>query len=333
MVELTTKTARRGALAAGAGLMVTGVVRSTARAAEGASAKPAAPSAGRWPGLGVMKGTARGYVTTPMGQVHYIAQSPAGGGGRPLVLLHQSPWFSIQFAKALPLFAARGFAAVAPDRPGFGLSDVPDTPPTVDDYADNLADTLDALSIDQAAVVGHHTGAGVAAALASRHPGKVSRLVLDGVPFYSAEERAGRLARPHWDRWLEHDGAHLKARFDARADRKGRQLRAVGMDTDQETAWLEGVQWSVMCLFLAGETEWYGHNAAFSYDMTEALRGIAAPTLIVSYTEDTLYEMNKRAQELRPDFDMITFEGGHAQMPYDEPQHWVDAVAPFLEAG
>jgi pimeloyl-ACP methyl ester carboxylesterase len=329
MIDLTTKTARRRALAAGAGLMVTGIAGPTAQAAE-----PTGPhTAGLWPGLGVMKGTSRGYVTTPMGQVHYISQSPADGGGRPLVLLHQSPWFSIQFAKVLPLLAARGFAAVAPDRPGFGMSDVPDTPPTVEDYADNLADTLDALGIEQAAVVGHHTGSGVAVALAHRHPGKVSRLVLDGVPFYTAEQRAQRLARPHWDRWLEPDGAHLKARFDARANSKGRQLRAAGVDTGQDRAWLAGVQWSVMSLFLAGETEWYGHNAAFSYDMTDALGAIAAPTLIVSYTEDALYEMNKRAHAARPDFEMITFEGGHAQMPFDEPEHWVDAVAPFLEAG
>ena len=329
MVEMTTKTARRRALTGGAGLLLTGVAGPAARAAESA----AAHNAGRWPGLGVMKGTSRGYVTTPMGHVHYIAQSPAGGGGRPLVLLHQTPWFSVQFARVLPLLAARGFDVVAPDRPGFGFSDAPDTPPTMDDYADNLANTFDALGIEQAVVVGHHTGAAVAAALAHRYPGKVSRLVLDGVPFYSAEERAERLARPHWDRWLEADGAHLKARFDARANRKGRQLRAAGQDTEQESEWLEGVQWSVLCLFMAGETEWYGHAAAFANDMTEALRAIAVPTLIVSHTEDTLYKHGKRTLALRPDFEEMTFEGGHAQVPYDEPQFWVDAITPFLEAG
>lgn len=263
-----------------------------------------------------MKGGERGYVKTGLGQVHYRRM----GNGAPVLLLHQTPWFSVEYAKVIPLLAAQGLAALAPDRPGYGMSDVPDFVPTIEQYADDLIPVLDALKIGKTHVVGHHTGASVAAAFVHRHPDRVTKLVLDGVPLYNAEERKQRLARPHWDRWLEPDGEHLAARFKMRAARKG----------DEVASGLEGVQWSVMSFFLAGETEWYGHQAAFSYDIEPALKTVKVPALIMSHTADVLHAQTKRAAGIVPGATFKEFPGGSSQSLFDEPGPWAEAVGKFL---
>lgn len=287
------------------------VAASGARAASEASGKSST-----WPGVGIMKGTSRGYVKTPLGQVHYQRM----GSGVPVLLLHQTPWFSVQFSKVIPLLAARGFNALAPDRPGYGMSDAPEFPPSIEQYADDLLPVLDALQIDRAIVVGHHTGSSVAAAFAQRHADRVSRLILDGIPLYTAEERESRLKRPHWDRWLEADGGHLADRFKMRAARRG----------DAATDGLEGLQWSLISFLLAGEKEWYGHQAAFSYDMEAALKAIRTPTLILSNSGDALHAQTKRAKQLLPNAKYHEFPGGSSQSIFDNPEPWVDVVARFV---
>lgn len=275
-----------------------------------------AATGGAWSGASVMRGGTRGYVSTPMSQVHYRVM----GEGTPILLLHQTPWFSVQFAHAVPELARIGFRALATDRPGYGLSDAPAAPPTIDDYADDLVPVLDALGMDRPIVLGHHTGASVAAAFAVRHADRTRALIMDGVPLYSEAERKERLARPHWDRWLEPDGKHIADRFAMRAGRKTK---------NGEIAGLAGVQWSVLSFFLAGDTEWYGHQAAFSYDMEVALKAIKRPTLLISHTDDVLHPSTMRAAALRPDFKLKEFVGGSSQSIFDDPGPWAATVAEF----
>ena len=270
-----------------------------------------------WPGMAVMKGGQRGYVDTPMGQVHYRMM----GTGEPVLLLHQTPWFSVQFATSIPHLAEMGMRVLAPDRPGYGMSDVPDAPPTIENYADNLVHVLDRLGIETIAVIGHHTGASVAAAFAHQHPDRVSRLILHGTPLYTKEEQAQRLARPHWDRWLEEDGGHLSNRFAMRAARL------------PEGPGFQGVQWSVLSFFMAGETEWYGHKAAFAYDMEKALKEISVPTYVMSHKGDALFRQTARVQELRPDFVYMEFDGGYSHVMYDDPGPWAEKIASFVLQG
>ncbi|MBT5239355.1 MAG: alpha/beta hydrolase [Rhodospirillaceae bacterium] len=273
-----------------------------------------AESVSVWPGIGIMKGTHRGYVDTPMGQVHYQER----GEGASVLLLHQTPWFSVEYSTVLPHIAAKGFRAIAPDRPGYGLSDVPDKPPTIEDYADNLIHVLDALGLTKVVVVGHNTGSSVAAAFAHRHPDRVSKVVLHSTPLYTADERQQRLARPHWDRWIEADGAHLADRFAGRV-----RLMPEGND-------LQGVQWSTLSFFLAGETEWYGHQAAFSYDMETAIKEISVPTFVMSYEGDALFSQTARVQTLRPDFTYREYPDGYAHLMFDNPQSWVEKFTDWL---
>jgi hypothetical protein len=79
----------------------------------------------RWVGNGLMRG-GKGYVSTPMGQVHY--RLVRASEGPVLVLLHQTPWSMNQYAEVQACLAAHGVSSLAIDTPGYGLSDPPPDP-------------------------------------------------------------------------------------------------------------------------------------------------------------------------------------------------------------
>lgn len=107
----------------------------------------------------------------------------ATGGGDPdmsrpaVVLIHGSgqgaPGWS-QFTRAL---GAAGYAALAPDLPGHGLSGGAPLA-TIENAADWLAAFLDAAGLESAHLVGHSQGSLVALETAARTPGRVRSLTI-----------------------------------------------------------------------------------------------------------------------------------------------------------
>lgn len=238
-----------------------------------------------------------------------------------MLLLHQTPWFSVQFGTVMPQLVAGGLRALAPDLPGYGYSPAPAGAPAFTAYADALLAVLDARGIGRAALVGHHTGAGLALALAQRHPTRVHCLVLHGVPLYSAEEREARLAAMPEPATLQADGSHL-----------ARQFVQVREKYTQGRGSLEGVQWSVLAAALAEDRRFQAYRALFAWDgALAALQAVTAPTLLLSSPDDGLHAATLRAQTLRPDFEYRQFAGGGSHLIYDDPQSWSAAVLPFLQ--
>lgn len=255
----------------------------------------------------------KGYVDTPVGQVHYVEQ----GKGPALVLLHQTAWSSIQFKNAIGLLAARGLRVIAVDTPGYGMSDGPASPPTIPDYAELLRHVFDGLGLKSASIAGHHTGVSIAVAFATKYPERIDKLMLHGVPLYTDEERAERLARPHYDQTPQADGSHLSKRYQ------------MGLKASAGAS-LEAVNWSTILLFWAGPLEWYGHHAAFSYDTAPDLMKIKAPTLIMSNTGDSLHMVAERVKQMRPDFSFAVMQGGTYHVIFDEAPAWSKIVADYM---
>jgi epoxide hydrolase 4 len=113
-------------------------------------------------------------------RLHY---AECGTGDDLVILLHGFPecWYS--WRHQLPVLG-RHYHVVAPDMRGFNLSDKPDR---VHDYRIEflVADIVGLIRYfgkSQAAIVAHDWGAGVAWALAHRHPELVSKLVAMQVP-------------------------------------------------------------------------------------------------------------------------------------------------------
>ena len=189
------------------GLFATSVVTSTAFAAAGdasragasagaspsssSGAEPAVAVQGGFPGIHVMPGMP-GYAQTRLGYLHYWSL----GEGPAVLLLHGGPMFAVQYAKVMPLLAQAGFRAIAADLPGYGLSQLPDHPPSGEEYADALGQLLDQLRVKRANVVGMLTGGVVSLAFATHQSARTRCLVLQNTPLYSEEELAAQLAAP-----------------------------------------------------------------------------------------------------------------------------------------
>jgi pimeloyl-ACP methyl ester carboxylesterase len=121
-----------------------------------------------------------GYAQIGGVRLHYAER---GSGGRLVILLHGFPecWYS--WRHQLMALGER-YTVVAPDMRGYNLSD---KPARVEDYKINLL-VDDVLGLvrhfghEQAAIVGHDWGAGVAWAVAQMHPEYVWKLVAMQVP-------------------------------------------------------------------------------------------------------------------------------------------------------
>lgn len=101
------------------------------------------------------------------------------GKGRPVVFLH-GLGASARYWDALRQ-ATSGFRGIAPDLLGFGRSPAPeDNAYDVDAHLSGLNEHVP----DESVIVAHSTGAVLAAAFARRHPGRVSRMLLLGLPAY-----------------------------------------------------------------------------------------------------------------------------------------------------
>jgi len=256
----------------------------------------------------------KAYTDVATGQLHYRI----GGEGKSLLLLHQDPQSSLQYSHTFDRFVGAGFQVIAPDVPGYGMSDAPESPLTISEYAGIFRQLLDNLEIEHAVVVGHHTGASMACQLAFEVPDRVSRLVLHGLPWYTQDEREERLARPHMDFSAKQDGSHFSELWEL-----------IGL-MSRGTSKLESSHMAAFHTLWAGGKHWFAHHAAFSYDITDAVKSILMPTLVVSNTGDILHFIAERLTELRPDFEYAELADGTSYIIRDEPDLWVDAILDFV---
>jgi pimeloyl-ACP methyl ester carboxylesterase len=141
-------------------------------------------------------------------------------GGPAVVLLHGWPDSSRVWRNQVPVLAEAGLRVVAPDLRGFGESDRPEGTKAyrAKSLCGDVVAVLDALGIEQAAVVGHDWGAALSWLLASAFaPDRVERLAVLSAGHPEALRNAGpRQRQLSWyvllfqfegvaERWLSMD--------------------------------------------------------------------------------------------------------------------------------
>ncbi len=234
----------------------------------------------------------RAYAQAHTGQVHYY---DAGGDGSPLLLLHQSPTSSIDFAAMFPHLEQGGIRVIAMDTPSMGMSDAPDWPPTIEDFADAALAVMDHAGVLKTDVFGFHTGVQVGLAAAVKHPERFGKLALYGSPLMSESE-----LQDWWQRVVPHErdsgayipqsgGDHLAALF--------KRLEGV--------FGLEAAQSMVLSRLMAGPYLWYGHNAALSHDMAPALRACTHPILLITHPGEMLDAMTRASHAAKPEATLV----------------------------
>lgn len=133
-------------------------------------------------------------VREPDGRVARVHYRRAGSGP-PLLMVHQSPRSSAEYAPLMMRWAA-DFTCIAPDTRGFGQSDPLSSPepasprPECDDYAAATLAFLDALGLASVAAYGFHSGAIILLSAARRAPFRFSGIACGGYAVWTDAERA-----------------------------------------------------------------------------------------------------------------------------------------------
>ncbi|HYP14133.1 MAG TPA: alpha/beta hydrolase [Bryobacteraceae bacterium] len=207
------------------------------------------------------------------------------GKGQPIVFSHGWPLNADAWEDQMVFLAARGYRCIAHDRRGHGRSGQPWEGNDMDTYADDLAELVAALNIQDAVFVGHSTGGGEVARYIGRHGTKrVSKAVLMGaVPplMLKTDSNPRGLPLSSFDRLragVLEDRAQFFADFTTPfygANRPGAKV-SQGL---RNSFWQQGM--------LAGLNAAYDCIKAFSEtDFTEDLKKIDVPTLILHGDED-----------------------------------------------
>jgi len=259
----------------------------------------------------------RAFAVLSVGQVHYAecgdAHAPA------VLLLHQSPRSWAEYREVLPLIGAH-CRAIAMDTAGFGDSDAGDVPASIEQWAKVAFELLDALGIERADVVGHHTGGVIAVELAAAFPDRVRGLVLSSTPFTNEAFRIARAARPPIDEVEpSEDGSHLAALWQRRQSfypaNRPELLEAFVLDALKASGGPED-----------------GHRAVAAYRMEDRIQRVVHPTLIIRATDDPF--ASPHAAELHEHLSnarVVDIEGGMVPLPDQMPGPFAHAVLEFLE--
>jgi len=226
------------------------------------------------------------YVETSVGQIHVTQGKPRSSTTTeiPILLLHLSPNSSQMFHALLPKLAETRLV-IAPDTPGFGMSDKPSEPPLVEDFARWMIEMLDQLDIEQVDILGYHTGAMTATEMAIIASKRVRSLCIIGIPIFNQEEKDAYFKNP-WP-----------------APMSPTDTNYVSDQWKISVAWrgpgqtLEMIKGTFMAKLQAGDTGWWGPRAAFLYPMRDKLPLVNQPILPVN-PKDDLWEISPRAKDL-----------------------------------
>lgn len=115
------------------------------------------------------------------------------GAGWPVVLIHAFPLNAEMWRPQLER-APEGWRFIAPDLRGFGRADAANAGWSIDQYAADVGDFMDALRLDDAVIVGLSMGGYIAFAMYRQAPARFSGLVLADTRA-SADTDEGRAGR------------------------------------------------------------------------------------------------------------------------------------------
>ena len=264
----------------------------------------------------------RVLIETSSGFVHVRS----AGAGPPILLLHWTPSSSRQYVPALYELSASGYAGYAPDHMGYGQSDPRPAPWMVKDYADNIAEVMDALGLESASVVGGHVSSEFAVELSLRHPDRVTHLILDGCPVWDRAFRdevlsVSRQPAPQWSE----DGTHIAWVWERSLWLQRMWDSGFELNGDGAALLRNAVIDSMQAQQMGDATQ-----ALREYEMGEALAKVRVPTLALTAETDPLNNCHEKVLELVDGAVGHTFAGGHPNHYPEKAAVYVNVILNFL---
>jgi pimeloyl-ACP methyl ester carboxylesterase len=207
---------------------------------------------------------------------------------------------------------------IAFDTPGFGGSFDPEreTRPPMSRYVDWLREAIRDLGIDEAHIVGHHTGACIGVELAARYPDMALSLTMCGPAPLTSEERVEFSKHFGTPFTPVTSGGYLMDNWE--------YLRALGAAADpmlfhREMADMLRAWW--------GRVQSY--NAVWGQDFPVFYRQVSCPIMIMAAPDDVLRPFLDRAAEMRPDARVLDIHGANFEPDLD-PDGFAAGLNDFL---
>jgi pimeloyl-ACP methyl ester carboxylesterase len=257
----------------------------------------------------------RRFVDTPRARIH----AAIAGSGPAILMLHQTPRSWTEYREVLPLLAPR-YQAIAMDTPGYGDSTpLPPDGNSIESWAACAFDLLDALGIERATIVGHHTGAATAIEMSASRPDRVSALVLSSPPFVDAARRERTAGKPAPVDEAEHDrdGGHLLALWRQRQP----------LYPEDATDLLDRYMIDAL---KAGPMAAQGHKVVNRYAMETRLPLVTCPTLVIGAELDHHARPGEVASAIAG-ARRVEIAGGLVPLPDQLPADFAQAIISFSE--
>lgn len=256
----------------------------------------------------------RGYADTRWGQVHYRS---AGERGSWVFLLHLTPFSSRQFEHCLP-FLGESLRAYALDTPGYGLSDAPPGPTTVEHYAEWLLEAINTIAPEGFALCGFSTGAAIALDIARRAPERVTHLVLSTTPLMPKEELQRFSDTTIGVPAMQPDGSHFMKAWAGRQGVWGADLdmRILHAATSDISVVYDRFHWGLM--------------GVMKCDVEALLRQVTCPTLFLTGELDAHVSHNRAASECVPRAVFELLPGATAPICATQPEAYARRVEAFI---
>ncbi len=232
----------------------------------------------------------RSYIDVSSGQIHVRCAGDAAAARRPpLLCLHMSPASGLVYERFLHAMGEDRIA-VAPDTPGFGNSDPLPEFPEIADYARTMWQTVDALGLTVPIdLMGYHTGSLTIVEMARQQPERAGRLVMVSAPLWAAEELAALQDVYDHEPIFTADGERLAALWQW----FNRFFRVGTVNTVEDAA-------RIFYERLSGrERHWWGHRAAFNYDLAPALAALTHRVTVLNPDDDLVLNTRRAARLLR----------------------------------
>ncbi|QFZ23149.1 alpha/beta fold hydrolase [Saccharothrix syringae] len=215
---------------------------------------------------------------------------------------------------------ARTRTAVGVDYPGSGATPRATGPLSLDELADELVRAGVDSGLEEFAVLGYSLGTAVAVRAATRHPERVTALVLTAG--FARPDNRMRLACATWAGLLDGDRV-LLARFLTLVATGRTRLASLTPEELEESV-------AALAAFVPPGTP---EQVALveRVDTTAELASIRVPTLVVAATEDTLAppELSRQLADGIPGAELVEIRCGHL-VGAEAPDEWLRAIEEFL---